>query len=469
MISAIDEGTRLRGGRYTLESRLGRGGAATVWLAQDSVLERPVAVKVLSEAFASDENWLARFSREARMAAGLTHPNLVSVYDFDADSDRPYIVMAHMPGGSLWDRMQAGEGSDPERLTRDLLAALDAIHSAGIVHRDIKPGNVLFDAGNTACLTDFGVARPEDATSLTQTGQIPGTGKFMAPELWRGEPADERSDLYAAGVVLREAIGNDAPPEVRALTERLAAEDASDRPASASAALAELDGGVAASPQADPEVWEDEPTPRTVFIQPEKRSHRGPAIAGLALLAVVAIFAIAQAIGGDDEDGSSGTGGDEPAAQANQNKPESDGNSGSGSSGSGESGSGGSETVSAPADGAALNEQGYALLQAGDVEGALPILERAVNAFDENSTDINYAYALYNYADALMQAGRPEEAIPYLEKRLEWDDQVETVQATLDEAYAAAGEDSSGEGSSSEGSSSNQVPPGQAKKEKDEG
>ena len=228
-------------GATSCKSRLGRGGAATVWLADDTVLDRPVAVKVLSEALASDENWLARFRREARVAARLSHPNLVSVYDFDAGDERPYIVMAYMPGGSLWDRMQTGERSEPERLARDLLSALEAIHSAGIIHRDIKPGNVLFDADGAACLTDFGVARPEDATSLTQTGQIPGTAKFMAPELWKGEPADERSDLYAAGVLLREAIGDDASREVVALAERLSADEASERPASAAAALDELD------------------------------------------------------------------------------------------------------------------------------------------------------------------------------------------------------------------------------------
>ncbi len=269
MIGAIGEGTILGGGRYSLQARVGSGGAATVWLADDDVLDRPVAVKVLSEALASDDSWLARFRREARLVASLTHPNLVSVYDFDASDERPYIVMAYMPGGSLWDRLQLGEPSDPERLARDLLTALEAIHAAGIVHRDIKPGNVLFDAAGTACLTDFGVARPEDATALTQTGQIPGTARFMAPELWAGEPADERTDLYSAGVVLREAIGNDGAPQTRALVDRLCAEDVSDRPESATAALGELDRralGTCADLPAG------EPTPRTIVIQSEKRS-----------------------------------------------------------------------------------------------------------------------------------------------------------------------------------------------------
>jgi tetratricopeptide (TPR) repeat protein len=207
-------------------------------------------------------------------------------------------------------------------------------------------------------------------------------------------------------------------------------------------------------------------TPRTIVIQGEKRPNRRAAIAGVALLAVVAAIAIAQAIGSGDDGDSSGPGGAEPAASSqDQQKP--DDNSGSGDSGSGGSGSGSSgsgETVAASADGRALNDQGYALLQSGDVAGALPILEQAVNAFDEDSTDIYYAYALFNYADALMQAGRHEEAIPYLEKRLEWDDQTETVQAKLDEARAAAGEESA---PPEEGKppKPKKTPPGQAKKD----
>ncbi len=347
MIGTIDEGTLLRGGRYVLESRLGIGGAATVWLADDTVLDRPVAVKVLSEALTSDESWLARFRREARLVAGLSHPNLVSVYDFDASDERPYIVMAYMPGGSLWDRMEMGEPSDPERLARDLLTALEAIHAAGIVHRDIKPGNVLFDEAGTACLTDFGVARPEDATSLTQTGQIPGTAQFMAPELWAGEPADARSDLYAAGVVLREAIGHDASPETLALSERLSAEAVSGRPVSAAAALGELDAVARSAPPAGASAWAGEPAPRRVIVQAERRSARPAAIAGVALLAVVAIIAIAQAIGlGGEESTGGGNAASEPAASNGDaaKEPESSGSRGSGS---GDQGSGGPATPAA--------------------------------------------------------------------------------------------------------------------------
>ena len=339
------------------------------------MLERPIAVKVLSEALASDENWLARFEREARLAAGLSHPNLVSVYDFDADDERPYIVMAHMPGGSLWDRMQTGERSDPEPLADDILSALEAIHSAGIIHRDIKPGNVLFTARGTACLTDFGVARPEDATSLTQTGQIPGTANFMAPELWEGEPADERSDLFAAGVVLRDAIGNDAPPALVALMDRLTANDRDERPASASEALDELrfDGSPAPAPMPALPPLPEGPTPRTIVIQAESRSHRGAAIAGVALLAVVAVFGIAQAIGGgeDPEKPSSDSAAEQKAASSEKEK-EPDSGGGSNSAGSGEQASAEAAPVATGVDPIALDQEGKALIDAGNPEAGDP-------------------------------------------------------------------------------------------------
>ena len=465
MIGTIGEGTRLGGGRYILQDRLGTGGAATVWLAEDSVLERSVAVKVLSEALATDESWLARFRREARMVAGLSHPNLVSVYDFDAGEDRPYIVMAHMPGGSLWDLMQEGERADPAGLAVDILSALEAIHSAGIVHRDIKPGNVLFAADGTACLTDFGVARPEDATSITQTGQIPGTAKFMAPELWSGHPADERSDLYAAGVVLRDAVGHDAPPGLRSLIDRLCADDPDDRPPSAGAALDELRPGARIPTEQAPLYDPEGPTPRTIVVQENRHPRRRAAIAGVALLAVVAAIAIAQAIGSGDEDGSG-----VPAGNASNENGASNDKGGEGSGGG--SGGGDSEeqantsTPQSAVDPIALDQEGKALIDAGNPEEAIPLLQQAVDYYEDDSQDINYAYSLYNLGHALLLAGRPEEAIPYLEKRLNWDDQTETVQQTLDDAYAAAGE-SSGEGSSGE-SGNEKVPPGQAKKDKDD-
>ena len=439
MSGGIDEGVRLGSGRYVVQCRLGSGGAATVWLANDTVLERPVAVKVLSEALAQDGNWLARFRREARLAASLSHPNLVSVYDFEAESERPYLVMAHMPGGSLYDRIQAGEHPEPERLVRDILAALEAIHGAGIIHRDIKPGNVLLAGDGTACLTDFGIARPEDATSLTQTGHIPGTARFMAPELWQGHPADESSDLYAAGVLLRQAVGDDASPGLHALIESLASAAPENRPASASEALDRMPTH-AFEPTA-PQVVQpqrDEPTPRTLVVQSEDHPHRRAALAGVAALAALAAVAIAIAVGGGGDDGGGGGGN---GTQANAKRPNAPQNPDDAKPdpATGESTT---QPIEEPVDPVALDMEGKALIDAGDPEAAVPILQQAVDSYSEDSRDINYAFSLFNLGDALVQSGRPDEAIPYLEKRLTFDDQTEAVQAKLDEARAAAGLDS---------------------------
>jgi serine/threonine protein kinase len=213
----------LLGKRYRLERVLGTGGMATVWLARDERLRRPVAAKILSDTLAADPAYLRRFHREARVAAGLSHPNLVKVYDFGGEGERPYLVMEYVERGSLADRISEGSarGLDASRLARELLEALDHIHGAGIVHRDVKPGNVLIAPDGTAKLTDFGIAQPEGATRLTSTGLVVGTRSYIAPEVGRGEPATVRSDLYSCGTVLREASGDPPPPELAALVTRL--------------------------------------------------------------------------------------------------------------------------------------------------------------------------------------------------------------------------------------------------------
>jgi serine/threonine-protein kinase len=214
---------------------------ASVWLARDETLHREVAIKLIADTLADDERWLARFKREARAAAALSHPNIVKVFDFGLEEHRPYLVMAHVPGGSLRDRLQdGGEPPDPERLARELLGALAHVHAAGIVHRDVKPGNILLDEHGSAHLTDFGIARPQDATAMTQTGMVMGTVRYLAPEVADGALATERSDLYAAGGVIREVAGHPSP-RLRELLKALTAEDPERRPSSAEDALARLD------------------------------------------------------------------------------------------------------------------------------------------------------------------------------------------------------------------------------------
>jgi len=234
------EGGSLADGRYTLERRLGVGGMAAVWLARDERLGRLVAIKALSDALAGEEGYVRRFRREARVAAGLSHPNLVRVFDF-GDDPRPYLVMEYVEGDTLAEQLREAERAlDCDGLIRGLLDALDHVHEARIVHRDVKPANVLIGTDGRPRLTDFGIAQPEDATQLTQTGGVIGTLRYLAPEVLAGEPATPASDLYALGMLMRDCIEPGDGP-LNALADRLTERDPTQRPPSAAAALALLD------------------------------------------------------------------------------------------------------------------------------------------------------------------------------------------------------------------------------------
>jgi eukaryotic-like serine/threonine-protein kinase len=238
-LSSLAAGSTLSDGRYRLDAVLGRGGMAIVWRATDLQLARTVAIKVISDVLATDPRFVERFRREARLAAGLNHPNLVKVFDYSGETERPFLTMEYVPGGSLADAR--GRPLDAEPLARELLDAVAHIHAAGILHRDIKPANVLLGSDDSPRLTDFGIARGEETSALTQTGQVLGTLRYIAPEVAAGEPATIQSDLYSLGILLRETAGDHPPGELARLLERLTARDAADRPRSAAAALTELD------------------------------------------------------------------------------------------------------------------------------------------------------------------------------------------------------------------------------------
>jgi serine/threonine protein kinase len=244
-VAAIDLGTGTAlgdNGRYRLERLLGTGGMASVWLATDARLEREVAIKVLSDVLALDQDYVARFEREARLAARLSHPHLVAIYDFSAQRTRPYLVLEYVAGGTLADRLRSPQAPnwDPVMLAEELLGALAYIHGAGIIHRDIKPANVLIGADGRARLTDFGIAQPSEATRMTRTGHVVGTQRYLAPELVAGEPATARSDLYSFGILLGECLRPGSPAKLRRLVGALTAADPQQRPKSADSALVDL-------------------------------------------------------------------------------------------------------------------------------------------------------------------------------------------------------------------------------------
>jgi serine/threonine-protein kinase len=478
--STIGEGELLKE-RYRLEHTLGRGGMAAVWLGHDEVLDRKVAVKVLSDTVATDPGFVARFHREARTAAGLSHPNLVGVYDYSDEDERPYLVMQFVPGENLADRLQRRKGVDCDKVARELLEALAHIHQVGILHRDIKPANIIIEPDGTTKLIDFGIALPADATALTNPGLILGTERYAAPEVMAGEPATERSDLYSAGVVLRACEG-ECSRVLGALIEWMTSKEPGGRPSSARQALARLERAERIG--APTEVYEPtfererrEPEPAAAVPPPyeptptyaKAESNRGRWGAVAAILGVIAALVAAGLVlsSGDDDPKGSGKATAAKAEKGKAQKAKRTAGAGAGvkateadeadaaeapevtaepEAAETSETSEPSETAPPPSaegsseSGAALNEQGYSLMQAGEYDAAVPVLEEAVSSYPEGSEDLSYAYALFNLGSALRLSGRPDEAIPILEQRLAIPNQTSTVEQELEAARAEAGQ-----------------------------
>ncbi|HYI18622.1 MAG TPA: protein kinase [Solirubrobacteraceae bacterium] len=360
--------------RYRVIRHIANGGMASVWEAHDEVLNRAVAVKVLAAHLSEDDSARQRFEREARTAAGLSsHPHVATIYDVGEHEGKAYIVMELLPGGSLADRLKSGREIDDDTALRWLAesgSALDAAHEAGIVHRDVKPANMLLDAKDRLALGDFGIARVALESQITQTGQVLGTAAYISPEQAMGEPATPASDRYALAVVAFELLTGakpfsaenfaaqarahveDPPPTASALDrslpkavdrvlERGMAKDPADRWPSAAAFVTALDDALDAEP--------DEPTrvlPPTARAAPRaeaaalpplrreparsgttasgapKRSWGTAALLALALLIVaIAGAAVLIAGGGDDEDPGRTAGESTPAPEKTA-KPE---------------------------------------------------------------------------------------------------------------------------------------------------
>jgi eukaryotic-like serine/threonine-protein kinase len=265
--------TALADGRYVLGRQLGAGGMGVVRTAHDEVLHREVAVKLLADNLAADPEARERFLREARAAARIHDPHVVTVYDVGDEAGRPYLVMELVDGPSFADVLATEGKLDPDAVVEvaaQALAGIARAHDADLLHRDVKPGNLLRHPDGTVKVTDFGVAEAADTPGLTRTGFVIGTRSYLAPERRRGRPADRRTDLYALGATLVELLTGRPPPEdepaelpddvplgLARLVGALLAEDPDRRPATAEDALEILAGRGASTAEQVTEAIDD--------------------------------------------------------------------------------------------------------------------------------------------------------------------------------------------------------------------
>jgi hypothetical protein len=479
--------------RYRVVRHIANGGMASVWEAHDELLNRPVAIKVLAAHLSEDERARRRFAREARTAAGLSsHPHVVTIYDVAEYEGKSFIVMELLRGGTLADRLRAGE-EIPHRVALRWLeeagSALDAAHELGVVHRDVKPANMLLDGKGRLAIADFGIARLGLEDQITQTGQVLGTAAYLSPEQAMGEPATPASDRYALAVVAFELLTGtkpfeaenfaaqarahvedappraserdiDVPPAVDGVLERGMAKEPEERWESAGAMVRALDDAIAVRPARRRAGPPTAPT-RTLAAPPARRGWGAGALVAIAALLLVVAGAVALVTGGGGEDPS-----DRPTAQSTPEatrtatpdatrtpeptpteapatatptptaSPEPTETPEAEAPPEGEGGRGVGN------DPAALQLRAFELNNAGDHKGALKFAEKAVKLCEGSTAVSPCAYALYEYARALRLTGNPAAAIAVLEERMRRfpDNQPGTVRQELERAREAAGQ-----------------------------
>ncbi len=234
-------------GNYQIEERLGRGGMATVYRARQLNMRRDVAIKIMSAELVEDPQFVARFEREAQVIASLEHPRILPVHDFGHEGELFYLVMRLIEGETLYDRMLDGPlpPATAAKLVTQIAEALDYAHGRGVIHRDLKPNNILLDEYDNVYMMDFGLAKLLAATShLTETGMVLGTPAYMAPEQWRGDPVDARTDVYALGVILYEMVCGQPPFEGADTPFTLMYKHLNDTPQAPRSILPSLPAGV---------------------------------------------------------------------------------------------------------------------------------------------------------------------------------------------------------------------------------
>ncbi|MEA2442823.1 MAG: eukaryotic-like serine/threonine-protein kinase [Thermoleophilales bacterium] len=492
----------LLAGRYRVLERLGAGGMATVYLAEDERLGRRVAVKRLHAG--SPEDTAKRFAREARLGASLNHENVVAVFDTVTDEGSVIIVMEYVDGESLADTLRRGR-VEPGRaieILRGAAAALEHAHQTGIVHRDVKPANILLSRDGAVKLADLGIATAVDGTRVTRTGSVMGTAAYMAPEQLDGHEAGRAADTYALATVAYEMLTGrpayhggspvevahqvvsgpppdlrerwpEAPPGTAEAIARGMAFEPGERPGSPGAFVDALAQALSRKPAAEadagtgptsalppsrrfervtrpPEPPRRPPTLSRARSSPAGGRRMAPLLALLALVVLAGALA-AVLLGGGGDSGTNGLASSSSAAQkkaraerrrAKRNQQQT--GTAPATTPAAAGGSGGAYAVPQPAGndaagGSRLQSQGHALIQQQQYDQAIPVLEQAVKSFPPGATDLAYAYALYDLGNALRLAGRPRDAIPVLEERLKIDNQRDVVQRELDAAKAAAG------------------------------
>jgi len=478
--------------RYRVIRPLGSGGMATVYLAQDERLGRRVAIKQLHAEGPAD--MARRFEREAKLGASLNHPNIVAVFDTVTVDEGVLIVMEYVEGETLSQALADGALTVDRALEVicGVARGLEHAHANGIVHRDVKPANVLLGVGGTVKLVDLGIATAAEHTQITTAGTVLGTPSYMAPEQLEGGEIGPAADIYAFAAIAFEVLAGrrarvgrtpleiahrtatEPPPDLREawpqaparaaqVLKRGMARDPRARPPSPAALAHELELALADDRElglAD----ERERTAETAALPPASAAQAGsawlralpqPSVCGvfdrlgaraataahalrrdpgrlvgwLPVVAVLAVLGVALALvlsgGGDGRsDHRQRAGARSPAgepAQAPTAPAQPD-----------------STTAEDAGHGARLNAEGKQLIDRGRYGEAIPVLRRAVSSFAPGTSDLNYAYALFNLGQALRLAGRPGEAIPILERRLEIDNQREVVRRELDAARRAA-------------------------------
>lgn len=466
--------------RYLVLGHVASGGMASVWSAEDVLLGRRVAIKLLDERFQHEETAVARFKREARTAAKLSaHRNVVTIYDVGEIDGRAFIVMEYLPGGTVATRLRLGPVPRAEilRWLRDAADALDYAHRSGVVHRDIKPGNLLLDRDGVLHIGDFGIARLLSEATITATGQLFGTAAYLAPEQALGQPASAASDRYALCVAAFELLTGerpfaaehfaaqagqhieDAPPRAsernnllpRALDPVLAKgmdKDPAERWPTAGALVDELEHALTEgvpAPARTTRLPRPATPPRGANLAADGgRRRRAAVIAALAAVALAAGALAAVANHGSSPTHPRAEHLAKPAAPhaAAHARPRPVTRSTPTTTGA-------PQTASTGASAAALEARGHQLMVDGSYAQALGVLQRAVSAADPGT--LTYAYALYDLGHTLRVSGNPRAAIPILERRLQIPNQLGVVRHELALAERAAGAPAAKSGGASGG------------------